>query len=192
MNETVCRPALELLRTRRSVAPAFLKGEGPGAEELAQLLTLATRVPDHGKLAPWRFILFQGAARDRAGKIIESVFLQDNPAAPEDRKALERQRLAHAPLVIAIVSRAAPHVKIPEWEQVLSAGALAMNLTIAAKAAGYSTAWLTEWYAYDRRVLEQFGLSAPEKIAGFLHIGHAARVPEDRVRPVLAELITHF
>lgn len=192
MNEIKSLSTLDLLRTRRSVAPAFLKGPGPDAGELLEMLTLATRVPDHGKLAPWRFILFQGAARERAGKIIEMVHLQDNPAAPEDRKALERQRLAHAPLVIAIVSRAAPHVKIPEWEQMLSAGALAMNLTISAKAAGFSSAWLTEWYAYDRRVLDKLGLAAHEKIAGFLHIGRASIVPEDRVRPVLADLVTYF
>ena len=192
MNEIKSLSTLDLLRTRRSVAPVFLKGPGPDAGELLEMLTLATRVPDHGKLAPWRFILFQGAARERAGKIIEMVHLQDNPAAPEDRKALERQRLAHAPLVIAIVSRAAPHVKIPEWEQMLSAGALAMNLTISAKAAGFSSAWLTEWYAYDRRVLDKLGLAAHEKIAGFLHIGRASIVPEDRVRPVLADLVTYF
>ncbi len=192
MNEIKSLSTLDLLRTRRSVAPVFLKGPGPDAGELLEMLTLATRVPDHGKLAPWRFILFQGAARERAGEIIEMVHLQDHPAAPEDRKALERQRLAHAPLVVAIVSRAAPHVKIPEWEQMLSAGALAMNLTISAKAAGFSSAWLTEWYAYDRRVLDRLGLAAHEKIAGFLHIGRASIVPEDRVRPVLADLVTYF
>lgn len=156
------------------------------------MLALASRVPDHGKLAPWRFIVFEGDARLRAGNIIRTVFLADHPEAPDERLAMEAGRLAQAPLVIGVVSRAAPHVKIPEWEQVLSAGAVAMNLTIAARAHGYSAAWLTEWYAYDRRVLDGLGLAGHEKIAGFLHVGHAAKVPEDRIRPVLADITTHF
>lgn len=185
-------PTINLLATRRSVGPAFLRGPAPTPAEIEALLTLATRVPDHGKLAPWRFILFEGDARFRAGKIIQSVFSVENPEASAERLALEAGRLAHAPLVIGLVSRAAPHTKIPEWEQVLSAGAVAMNLTIAAKALGFSTAWLTEWYAYDRQVLYALGLAAHEKIAGFIHIGHATIAPEDRVRPVVADLITHF
>ena len=192
MTENRSGATIELMRTRRSVAPAFLSGPAPAPAEINAMLTLATRVPDHGKLAPWRFILFQGEARGRAGEIIGQVYLADNPHASAEKLAQERKRLALAPLVIAIVSRAAPHAKIPEWEQLMSAGAVAMNLTLAAKAHGFSTAWLTEWYSYDRRVLERFGLAPHEKITGFIHIGHAAIVPEDRVRPVLTEIITHF
>lgn len=192
MNESAINPTLDLLARRRSVAPILLHGPGPTPAQLTQLLTLATRVPDHGKLAPWRFILFQGDARLRAGEIIAALFAQDNPQAPADRLAIEARRLAHAPLVVAVVSRAAPHIKIPEWEQQLSAGAVAMTLAIAAKAMGFSTAWLTDWIGYDRRVLARFGLSEHERIAGFVHIGMADIVPEDRARPVLADLVTHF
>ena len=120
--------ALDLLKTRRSVKPIELNGPGPSAAELESLLTVASRVPDHGKLTPWRFIVFDGDARLKAGTAIEAIFKADNPAATADQIAFERNRLARAPLVIAVVSRAGPHVKIPEWEQVLSAGAAAMNL----------------------------------------------------------------
>jgi nitroreductase len=129
MNETIA-----LLARRRSLAPANMTGPGPSAAEIETLLTIASRVPDHGKLAPWRFILFEGAARDRAGRIALALKLADDPALDEAGRAAERQRFSHAPLVVAVVSRAAPHVKIPEWEQTLSAGAACMNLTIAASA----------------------------------------------------------
>jgi nitroreductase len=183
---------IALLETRRSVPPIALGGPGPTQEELQTLLRLAARVPDHGKLVPWRFIVFEGDARVRAGAEIARVFASDAPDAGEERLAIERKRLAQAPLVVAVVSRAAPHVKIPEWEQLLSAGAVCMNLTVAANAMGFASTWITEWYAYDRRVLDAFGLAAHEKIAGFVHIGRAASRPEDRVRPVMADIVTYF
>ena len=192
MTENRSGATIELMRIRRSVAPAFLDGPAPMPDEINGMLALATRVPDHGKLVPWRFILFQGKARERAGEIIQQIYHADNPGASAEKLAQESSRLALAPLVIAIVSRAAPHVKIPEWEQVMSAGAVAMNLTLAANAYGFSTAWLTEWYSYDRRVLERFGLAPHEKIAGFIHIGRASIVPGDRVRPALSEITTQF
>ena len=100
---------IDLLSTRRSVGPSFLAEPGPSAEELERLLTLAARVPDHGKLVPWRFIVFEGAGRDKAGEIIAKAFAEANPDADEGRVAAERSRLARAPLVIGVVSRAAPH-----------------------------------------------------------------------------------
>ena len=104
----------------------------------------------------------------------------------------ERDRLTRAPLVVAVISRAAPHVKIPEWEQVLSAGAAAMSLVLAAHALGYGANWITEWYAYDRRVLDAIGLKEHEKIAGFIHIGRQATPAEDRPRPPLSEIVTRY
>ena len=129
---------LELLRTRRSVAPHLLGGPGPTPDELDLLLTVAARVPDHGRLTPWRFIVLEGEARHRIGETIAAACRADDPAADEAKLALERARLARAPLVVAIVSRARPHVKIPEWEQTLSAGAVCMTLVIAANAAGFA------------------------------------------------------
>ena len=184
--------ALQLLKTRRSVKPIELTGPGPGAPEIETLVTIASRVPDHGKLVPWRFIVFEGDARVSAGDTIAGIYRADHPEATEDQIAFEHNRLARAPLVIAVVSRAAPHVKIPEWEQQLSAGAAAMNLVMAAYALGYAATWITEWYAYDRRVLDAFGLSPQERIAGFVHIGRPLRPPEDRPRPPLNEIMTRF
>jgi len=184
--------ALELLKTRRSVKPIELGGPGPTASEIETLLTIATRVPDHGKLTPWRFIVFEGDARLKAGETIASVFRADHPEATPDQIAFERQRLARAPLVIAVVSRAGAHVKIPEWEQHLSAGAAAMSLVMAAHAMGYAASWITEWYAYDRRVLDKLGVAANERIAGFVHIGRPAKPPEERERPKLTDIVTRF
>ena len=184
--------ALDVLKTRRSVKPIELTAPGPAAAELDTLLTIASRVPDHGKLTPWRFIVFSGQARLTAGESIATVFKANNPQATEDQVGFERNRLARAPLVVAVVSRAAPHVKIPEWEQVLSAGAAAMNLVTAAHALGYAANWITEWYAYDRRVLDALGVGANEKIAGFVHIGRPVKPPEDRPRPPLGEIVKRF
>src|SRR5262245_6459924 len=114
--------ALELLKTRSSVKPMELTAPGPSAAEIDTLLTIASRVPDHGKLDPWRFILVEGDARLKAGAAIETAVLQKYPDSSPEQVAYERRRLARAPLVIAVVSRAGAHVKIPEWEQVLSAG----------------------------------------------------------------------
>jgi nitroreductase len=184
--------ALQLLKTRRSVKPMELGGPGPSPAEIDTLLTIAARVPDHGKLAPWRFIVFEGDARLAAGEAIAAVFRAQQPDATPDQVEFERKRLARAPLVVAVVSRAAPHVKIPEWEQQLSAGAAAMNLVIAAHAMGYAASWITEWYAYDRRVLDALGLASHERIAGFVHIGRSAKPPEDRERPKLADLVSRY
>jgi len=184
--------AVDVLKKRRSVKPIELSGPPPAPAELETLLTIASRVPDHGKLTPWRFIVFEGDARAKAGEAIADAFRRANPQATADQVAFERNRLARAPLVIAVVSRAAPHVKIPEWEQVLSAGAAAMNLVTAAHSLGFAASWLTEWYAYDRTVLDALGLAANEKIVGFVHVGRAAQPPEDRPRPPLSEIVSRF
>jgi nitroreductase len=184
--------ALELLKTRRSIKPIELDGPAPSAADIETILTIASRVPDHGKLVPWRFIVFEGEARLAAGEAIVAAFRTKYPQANADQIAFERGRLARAPLVIAVVSRASPHVKIPEWEQVLSAGAAAMNLVLAAHALGYGTSWITEWYAYDRGVLDALGLGGNERIAGFVHIGRSRAQPDDRPRPPIAEIATRF
>ncbi|HZP78666.1 MAG TPA: nitroreductase [Pseudolabrys sp.] len=184
--------ALQLLKTRRSVKPIELNGPGPSTAEVDTILTVASRVPDHGKLTPWRFIVFEGEARLAAGTAIAETFRADHPEASADQLEFERQRLARAPLVIAVVSRAAPHVKIPEWEQQLSAGAASMSLVFAAHALGYAANWITEWYAYDRRVLDKLGLLPNERIAAFVHIGTPVRPPEDRPRPPLEAIVTRY
>ena len=187
MNETI-----RLLARRRSLAPANLTEPGPSAAELETLLTIASRVPDHGKLAPWRFIVFEGEARERAGRIALQIKLADDRSLTEAARSAELARFSLAPLVVAVVSRAAPHAKIPEWEQILSAGAVCMNLTVAANALGYATTWLTGWCAYDRRFAAAIGLSDHERIAGFIHFGRAKIEPQERPRPPLAEIVTAF
>jgi nitroreductase len=184
--------ALELLRTRSSVKPLELAAPGPSAGEIDTLLTIASRVPDHGKLMPWRFIVFEGDARLKAGEAIAAAFRQKYPDSTREQIEYERKRLARAPLVIAVVSRAGPHVKIPEWEQVLSAGASAMNLVLAAHALGYAANWITEWYAYDRHVLDALGVKENERIAGFVHIGTPAQPGAQRPRPALQDIATRY
>jgi nitroreductase len=187
-----CPGAISLLKTRRSLTPDELQGPGPSPQELETLLTVASRVPDHGKLAPWRFIVFEGDARLKAGAAIAAAFVEKYPGSGPEQIEFEKRRFTRAPLVVGVVSRAAPHVKIPEWEQVLSSGAAAMNLVVTANALGFGTAWLTEWYAYDRGVLDAFGLAPHEKIAGFIHVGRRRHTPEDRARPALADVVTRF
>jgi len=184
--------ALDLLTTRRSIRPADLTGPAPTAAELSTLLTIASRVPDHGRLTPWRFIVFEGDARLKAGDIIAAAFKLNRPDATPDQVERERQRLARAPLVIAVVSRAAPHVKIPEWEQVLSAGAATTSLVFAAYALGFAASWLTEWYAYDRHVLNALDVKPDERIVGFVHIGRYNGPTDDRPRPPLSDIVTRF
>lgn len=183
---------LELLAKRRSVAPHLMIGPGPDPDQIQTLLTLGSRVPDHGKLAPWRFILFEGDARDRAGHALADIYKRLHPDAGDDVLDIERRRLARAPLVIAVVSCARPHVKIPEWEQILSAGAVCMTLTMAANAMGFVSAWLTEWFAYERAALDEFGLQPHEKIAGFVHIGRMTDAPTDRPRPLLSDIVSRY
>jgi nitroreductase len=183
---------LALLKLRRSVPPQFLSAPGPDAAQLDQLLTIAARVPDHGKLAPWRFIVIEGEARDKAGDIVAAAFKARNPDADAEKVEFERNRLRQAPLIVAVVSKAADHPKIPVWEQEMSAGAVCMNLLVAATAMGFGACWLTNWFAFDAAVLSAFGLGAEERIAGFIHIGTAETAPADRERPALADVVSRF
>ena len=186
------RDALELLKTRRSVKPREMTAPGPSPAELETILTIGARVPDHGKLAPWRFIIFEGDARERAGEVFAGVFARKNPNASPAEIDLEKRRLMDAPLVIAVVSFTRPHPKVPPWEQELSAGASAMNIVTAATALGFGACWLTGWFAFDRDVLEAIGLKADEKLAGFIHIGTPSKPNEDRPRPALSDIVTWF
>lgn len=177
------------LETRRSV-PAFQMGEpGPSRDEILEMIRLASRVPDHGKLAPWRFIVYSGEERERLSAALAEVAMARNPAMAQDMIEVEKTRLTRAPVVVAVISRAAPHVKIPEWEQVMSAGAVCLNLFMAANALGYSANWLTEWFAFDETVHPLLGIAPGEKVAGFIHIGTAKISPGERPRPGLAEIL---
>lgn len=178
---------LELLARRRSSPAQSLAAPGPSAEELETLLRLATRVPDHGKLAPWRFVVF--AEESKAALVRDLAALAAGQPDPDTaRKKL--QKLAAAPVTVVVVSRTTPGHKVPEWEQVLSAGAVCMNLLIAAQAMGYGANWITDWYAYDAQAVRRLGLAPHERVAGFLHFGTTAEPPLERPRPALGELVT--
>jgi nitroreductase len=192
VKETALPDAIELLKFRRSVKPREMTAPGPTPAELDTILTIGARVPDHGKLAPWRFIVFEGGARVRAGELIAKVFANKNPQATPPEIEVEKKRLTDAPLVIGIVSFTKPHPKVPPWEQELSAGASAMNMITAATALGYGACWLTGWFAFDRDALDALGLKADERFAGFIHIGTPSKPSEDRPRPALSDIVTRF
>jgi nitroreductase len=183
-------PLIDYLKTRRSM-PAFqMKEPGPSKSEIEEILTLATRVPDHGKLAPWRFIVMTGEARARITAELAVIAKGDKPDLSDEMKLVEENRFLRAPVVIAVVSRAVPHFKIPEWEQVMSAGAVCLNMVIAANALGYVSNWLTEWMAFDERAHRILGVEPGEKVAGFIHIGSTDFPVVERPRPDLAEIVT--
>ena len=184
--------ALQLLKTRRSIPAQFLAPPAPNEAELRELLTIASRVPDHGKLAPWRFIVFAGEAGRRAGEALAVRFLAREPQAEQSRIEEERNRLARAPLVVSVVSTAAAHPKIPEWEQVLSAGNAAMSLVLGAHALGYAANSTTGWPAYDEEAGRLLGLETGERIVAFIHIGTPTVPAVDRPRPDLADVVSYW
>jgi nitroreductase len=187
------KEALDLLLTRRSVKPAMLGEPGPTPAELSTILTAAARVPDHKKLVPWRFIVFEGEARERFGRVLEKVCAAEEREPPSaSRLEFERARLLRAPTVVAVVSRVIPGAPAPEWEQVLSCGAACQNLCLAANAMGFGTSWITEWYAYSAAVRDALQLSANEKIAGFVYMGTARERQTDRERPDLGTITSRW
>jgi nitroreductase len=184
--------ALNLLATRRSASVKAMTDPGPTAEQLATLLQIAVRVPDHGKLTPWRFISFEGESRSQFGEVLASRWRELHPDHGEATVTQARNFFLRAPVVLAVVSRAAPHVKIPEWEQVLSAGAVCQNILVAATAMGLGCQWNTDWCAYDAKILAAIGLADHEKIAGFIYLGTPAETITDRPRPDPETLLTRW
>ena len=184
---------LEMLARRRSFKPGLLGAPGPRPVELDQILAIAARVPDHKKLAPWRFIVFEGAAREKAGEIFAAACAAEEREPPSSiRLETERRRFTRSPLVVAVVSRVIEKPGAPEWEQILSAGASAFNLCLAANALGYGTCWITEWIAYSPRVRAGLGLATNERIAGFVYIGTPTGMPDERERPELSQIVSRF
>lgn len=185
-------PALNLLLTRRSVVANNLGDPGPDASQLRQILTVAARVPDHKKLVPWRFVLFEGDARADFGKVLASACEAVEQELGAARLETEANRFLRAPVVIAVISRTLDVPAVPEWEQILSAGAVCQNLLHAANASGFSAQWLTEWYAFDDMVRGALGLDDNERVAGFVYIGTAREAPSERDRPDLDAIVSHW
>jgi nitroreductase len=186
-------PALrDHLLTRRSVGQAFLRDPGPDPEQLREILTIGTRVPDHGKLTPWRLLVIAGDERARAGEKLAEIAKASNPEIDEAGLDMERRQFLPAPVTIGVISKAAPHPKIPEFEQVLSAGNVAFNLEHAAFALGFAATWVTRWYAYDETASRMLGAREGERFVGFIMIGTPAAIIEDRPRPTLEEVVTYW
>lgn len=184
-------PALrDHLLTRRSVGQAFLAEPAPSGEELQTLLTIATRVPDHGKLAPWRLVLFSGDARAAAGEALAALAKRKRPELDEASLEAERRQFLPAPLVVGILSAPKAHPKVPEFEQLISAGNVAFNLVHGAYALGYAAQWVTRWYAFDAEAAALLGARPDEKFVGFVHIGTPTAVIEDRPRPDLSQIVS--
>jgi nitroreductase len=176
---------LSLLETRRSGKPREFTGPGPTERELEQILTIAARTPDHGKLFPWRFVTVSEQQREALSELLLRALAEETPGATEAHRQKEIE-FAHYPgQLVVLISAPIPDHKIPVWEQELSCGAAGMNLLMAAHALGYVGGWVTGWRAYSERVRAAF--CAPgERIAGFIFIGHAGRDLEERPRAPLA------
>lgn len=186
-------PALrDYLLTRRSVGIAFLKEPGPNATELEQILTIGTRVPDHGKITPWRLVIIAGDDRAKAGEVLAEVAARNTPGLDEASLEIERQRFLPSPLTIGVISSPQPHPKVPEFEQLLSAGNVAFNLVHAAHALGFAASWVTRWYAFDAAAAALLGARDGERFVGFVHIGTPAVAVEDRLRPDLADIVSNW
>lgn len=174
---------LRLLQTRRSSLSKSMSGPGPSPEQIEQLLEIAVRVPDHGKMSPWRFVTFAGEGCLKMGDVLADRWREQHPDHGDETVAQQRSMFLRAPLVIAVVSSPVDSPKIPVWEQELSAGALCHNLLTAAIAMGFGAQWITGWFAYDSVVLQAIGLKEHEKIAGYVFVGTAIGELSDRPRP---------
>lgn len=183
---------IDLLSTRRSAPVTGLGEPGPSAAQLEQILTIAARVPDHGKLAPWRFIVIEGDARAALGRKLLEAMKDAGADVPAAKIEAQAASFSQAAVTVVVVSRAGPHVKIPQWEQELSAGAACMNLLLAAGALGYGAQWLTGWAAYQPKAREVLGIEPAERVAGFIHLGTPTERWTDRPRPDLAEIVTRW
>jgi nitroreductase len=178
---------LSLLETRRSGKPRELVGPGPTAEEMERILAIVARVPDHGKLHPWRFITVADDQRDAFSALLREALAEHDPCATIAHHEKEDEFAHYAGQLVVLVSAPVPDHKIPVWEQELSCGAAGMNLLLAAHALGYVAGWVTGWRAYSERVREAF-CEPGERIAAFIFIGHASRELEERDRPSLDDV----
>ena len=181
-------PVLAFLARRRSASAATLRAPGPSDAQLADLLRLAARVPDHGKLSPWRFIVLEGEAKAAFVARLEDLAASH---AESEKAAGALFKIRIPPLSVVVISRVTEG-KIPAWEQKLSSGAVCMNLLTAAQAMGFGANWITDWYAYDPRVDALLGLAAGETIAGYVHIGTASEPPLERARPDMDAIVSRW
>ncbi|MFW2851396.1 nitroreductase [Sphingomonas sp. TX0543] len=182
---------LSLLATRRSGKPRALVAPGPDRAQLEEMCVIAARTPDHGKLAPWRFVIVAADQRAALARVITDAYRAERPEAKRIEIDALEQFAAQAPALVVILSSPRMESAIPLWEQELSAGAACMNLLHAAHAMGFAAGWLTGWAAFSDQVRDAFG-TAPERIAGFVFIGTPGKPLEERPRPDPAAVISHW
>lgn len=185
-------PILDLLLTRNSAPIPELKEPAPSDQEIETILTAATRVPDHGRLAPWRFILYRGDARQKIGEGLAALAEKREGPLPEARRNQELARFSRAPLVIGVISSPKENPKIPQWEMFLSGGMAAMNLMLAANALGYGTNMITNWYSETEEGRALLGLAPHERVVGFVHIGTHDGPGFERPRPDVKALYADY
>ena len=183
---------LDFMRTRRSVPAKTMGGPGPGEAEVLEMAKIASRIPDHGKIAPWRFIHYSDAAKTRLDERIFERAREKFPDLAGDALQIESGRMARSPAVIGLVSAPREHPKVPAWEQKLSCGAAGLAWLIAANAHGYDAQWLTEWIAFDEVLAPEFGCREGERIAGFIHIGTRTAPKTERDRPEIGAVFTRM
>lgn len=183
---------LDFLLQRSSTPISAIGQPGPNDADIETMIRAATRVPDHGRLTPWRFIIYRNAAREEVGRYLADLAEEREGPLPEARREQELKRFARAPIVIGVISSPVAHERIPEWEQFLSAGAAAMNLCIAANALGYATNWITNWYSSDEKGRMLLGLAPHERVAGFVHIGSCDMKVPERPRAELSEIVSEY
>ena len=183
---------LARLESRRSAPLRGLVEPGPTKAELDRMLRLAARVPDHGRLVPWRFVVIEGEARRELGQRLDALYAIQHPGLAPAKADMWTLYLLRAPVTVVVVSRPDLDAKVPEWNQVLSAGAAGMALTVAAHAMGFATQWLLKWPGRDREAAALLGIEAGETVAGFIQIGRPTRVAEDRARPDLDAIVTRW
>ncbi len=185
-------PIIDFMLARKSAPISELKEPAPSDAEIETMLTIASRVPDHGRLEPWRFILYRGEARHRIGEMLAARAEQRDGSLTEGRRQQELARFSRAPLVIGVVSVPRENPKIPQWEMFLSGAAAAMNLVIAANALGYGTNWITNWYSDDEEGRRILGLAPHERVIGFVHIGTFSGDAPERPRPDVSRLYAEW
>ena len=182
----------DYLKTRRSVGIGFLREPGPTPDELNEILTIGTRVPDHGKFVPWRLIVIEGDARRVAGEKLAAIQQARNPQIDAQSLENERRQFLPAPVTIGVLFSPRPNTKSPEIEQLLSAGNVCFNLSHAAFALGFAASWTNRWYGWDTEAQQMLGAKGGERFVGFIHIGTPSTVIEDRDRPDLAKVVSWF
>lgn len=183
---------VDYLKTRRSVGMAFLGDPGPTDAEIEEILTIGTRVPDHGKFAPWRLVLIQGDDRQVIGDRLAEIAKRKRPGIDEASLEMERRQFLPAPLTVGVIYSPKPNPKAPELEQLLSAGTVCFNLCNAAFALGYGASWVTRWFGFDPDAQTMLGARGGERFVGFVHIGTASATPDDRDRPALADVVSRW